>query len=196
MKISYIEKDKELKNKEVQEALDCWCAIKNKPVSRKYYGMMRENRRALGEIHKHAKKSPWEWSWGLDYLVQFIRFMRDYYALGENVWGVEDNTWKKGVKYTRLETLNMALDYYEKWQNANDEFIKVVEHPETYKAHSNGDGTVTIDDHGFHCEYKYGPKNNRRKAMKITYKKLYKYETKYKKLFFKTVCEYMESWWD
>ena len=75
------------------------------------------------------------------------------------------------------------------WQNLDDEYITVIHHPETYKSHENEDGTITVDDLGFHCVYKYG-------SAKRTYKKLYKMKRKYKRLFFKTIAENIEKWWD
>ena len=118
--------------------------------------------------------------------------MQEYYKLGINVWAMErrdeDPKRYKNVP-TRYESISKALEYYDKWQNLEEEYITVVDHHETYKTHENGDGTVTIDDLGFHCEYKYG-------SAKRTYKKLHKDQEKYKKLFFKTIMEHLEEWWD
>ena len=193
MDIAYIKDKENLNNKEVEKALDALEELKNKPRSPEYLAMMENHRKEWAEIAENA--GPWEWSYGLDALVEHLRWMRDYYKLGENVWGQEDKEWKKGVKYTRLETLEKTLFYYDKWMNLEDEYIQVVHHGEM-KSHDNGDGTATIDDLGFHCVYKYGPRNNKRRAMKITYRKLYKAEQKYKKLFYKMLFKYMESWWD
>lgn len=192
-------KNEEKLNKEIKEVLTAIENKKNEKYSQDYYDMLKEGAEKLDKIHKSARKSPWEWSWGLDYLVAFIRFMRDYYKVGENVWAMEqkdeDPKRYKNVP-TRLQTLEKTLYYYDKWQNLESEYIRVVDHPKTYRAHDNGDGTVTIQDMGFHCEYKYGPRNNRRKAMMITYKKLNKDQAKYKKKFYKMLMKYMESWWD
>jgi hypothetical protein len=198
MELKIIENKKELTNEDVQKALDALEEIRNRPLSKDYFDMMRKNRRALGEIHKSAKKSPWEWSWGLDYFVQFLRFMQEYYKNGENVWGKENKEWDPDRKNepTRYESLTLALNYYDKWQGLEDEYVKVIYHPEEYETKSNGDGTCTIINDGVEIIYKYGPRNNRRKAMLITYKKLHKAQKKYKKLFFLTVAKYIESWWD
>ena len=46
--------------------------------------------------------------------------MKDYYALGENVWGAEEEN-----KPTRLETIEETLAHYEKLENSADyEVIK------------------------------------------------------------------------
>jgi len=201
MELRFAKKEAEGKVKEVQNVLDDLIEKHKKETAENedYQAMMTEYKKSLGKINKDGCSSPWEWSYGLDYLVEFLRFMKDYYTLGVNVWAMErkDEDPKKYKNApTRLQTLTKTLEYYDKWQNLEDEYITVVEHPETFKEHDNGDGTVTIDDFGFHCEYKYGPKNNRRKAMKITYKKLYKAQQKYKKLFFMSLFEHIEEWWD
>ena len=128
-----------------------------------------------------------------DFMASYIRWMIEYYERGENVWGAPEDD-------HRLETLKKAIYYYDRWQNIEDECIQIVDHPETYREHDNGDGTITIDDLGYHCVYKYGPKGNSKKAhhkaMMITHKKVHKMQQRYKKLFFKTVAKNLESWWD
>ena len=182
------------KVKEAQDALDAAIEKNSKEAAenKDYQAMLAKYKKSLTKINKDASASPWEWSWGLNYLVEFLRFMRDYYALGVNVWSMErkdeDPKRYKDVP-TRLETLTKTLEYYDKWQGLEDEYVKVVDHPETYKERSNGDGTVTIDDFGCHCEYKYG-------SMKKTYEKLAKEQEKYKKLFFASLAEHIEEWWD
>lgn len=186
-------------NEDIKETMDKLEELSNKKWSKDYYDMLKEGAEKLDEIHECARKSPWEWSWGLDYFVEFLRFMRDYYKLGENVLAMErrdeDPKRYKNVP-SRLESLEKTLYYYDKWQNLEKDYIKIVKHPETYRTRDNGDGTVTIQDMGFHCEYKYGPRNNKRKAMKITYKKLNKDQAKYKKKFYKMLMKYLEDWWD
>ena len=192
MEIRYVNDTDKVSDK-VKDAMDKLEELKNKKHSPEYEAMMAKHKGEWARIAENA--GPWEWSWGLDALVEHLYWMRDYYKLGENVWGQEDKEWKKGIKYTRLETLEKTIAYYEKWQSLEDEYIKVI-HRGDMKTHDNGDGTCTIDDLGFDCVYKYGPRNDRRKAMIITYKKLYKAEQKYKKLFYKMIMKYMESWWD
>ena len=186
-------------NEDIKETMNKLEELSNKEWSKDYYDMLKEGAEKLDEIHECARKSPWEWSWGLDYFVEFLRFMRNYYKLGENVWAMErrdeDPKRYKNVP-SRLESLEKTLYYYDKWQNLAEDYIKVVNHPETYRTHDNGDGTVTIQDMGFHCEYKYGPHNNKKKAAKITYKRLSKDQAKYKKKFYKMLMKYLEDWWD
>lgn len=182
------------KVKEAQDALDAAIEKNSKEAAenKDYQAMLAKYKKSLAHINTHACASPWEWSWGLNYLVEFLRFMRDYYALGVNVWSMErkDEDPKRYKNYpTRLDTLTKTLEYYDKWQGLEDEYVKVVDHPETYKERSNGDWTVSIDDFWRHCEYKCG-------SMKKTYEKLAKEQEKYKKLFFASLAEHIEEWWD
>lgn len=146
-----------------------------------------------------AEAKPWEGNYGLDALIIHLRWMREYYALGI-VHCVENKEWDKKEKHTRLETLELALTYYDKWQNLENEYIQIVPHDSGVKYHQNENGTYSIDDPGYHCIYKYGPKGTSqkevRKAMIITYRKLEQAQNKYKRLFFRTVEKYLESWWD
>ncbi len=132
---------------------------------------------------------PWEWSFGIDLLVEHLRWMRDYYTLGENVWGKEDKEWKKGIKYTRLEGIEKALYYYDMWKTVEDRYIFLTENPTGSKLKDNGDGTSTVVEFGYNVIYKCG-------TAKRTYKKIYKEERKYKRLFYKMLEEHMEEWWD
>lgn len=176
-------KDKSKLPEGIKEAVDLVDKLTApKERSKEYKDMMAKHKKILDGINREGHQSPWEWSFGLDYFVAFLRFMKDYYTLGENVWSVDDDT-------ERLETISKALEYYDTWQTLEEEYIRVVHHPETRKTHDNEDGTVTVDDLGYHCEYRYG-------SMKKTYKRLYKAQKKYKKLFFDTVAENIEKWWD
>lgn len=189
MNIKYINKPDDI-DADVKKALDILEELQNKPDSPEFTAMMDKHRNALIQIAKEAH--PGEWSYGLNGFVEFLRWMEDFYKLNENVWGMEkrdeDPKHYKNVP-TRLESLQETLGYYDKWQGLEDEYVQVVYHPETYKEHDNGDGTSTIDNLGSHNVYKYG-------SMKRTYKKLRKAQNKYKKLFFKAVAKYLESWWD
>ena len=173
---------------------------KNKRFSEEYYNMMNSHREALNRINKKASKRPWEYSYALDYLIEFIKFMRDYYDRHENVMAIErrEEDFKKYKNVpTRLETLEKTLYYFEMWTNAEDRYVRVINHPETYKSHFNEDGTITVDNLGFHCEYLCGKKfKTGRKAMLRCYKRISKEKKKYKHLFFKTLEKYMEEWWD
>lgn len=196
MEIRAIDSKQDLKGdvKEVQEKLD-ELIEKNKKEAKEnpeYQAMMAKYKKSLAKINKDASTCPWEWSFGLDYFVEFLRFMQEYYKLGINVWAMERKD-KDPKRYknvpTRYESISKALEYYDKWQGLEDEYITVVDHHETYKSHPNDDGTVTIDDLGYDVIYKYG-------NAKKTYQKLHKEEERYKKLFVNYVAKHIHEWWD
>ena len=189
MKINYVN-GQENTIPEVQEAIDKLEELKSEPRSPEYYEMQQKHSDELKQIADFTK--PWDWSFSMEFMIEHLRWMRDYYTLGENVMAMErkDEDPKRYKNYpTRLQTIEKAIYYYNKWHTVEEEYIQIIQHPETYKAHENDDGTVTIDDLGFHCVYKY-------RSVKKTYKKLHKAEEKYKKLFFDTIRKYMEEWWD
>ena len=70
------------KVKEAQDALEAVIEknAKEAAENKDYQAMLTTYKKSLTNINKDACGSPWEWSWGLDYLVEFLRFMKDYYA--------------------------------------------------------------------------------------------------------------------
>lgn len=78
------------------------------------------------------------------------------------------------------------LKEYEEWQNCEDKYYKLVQHPETYKTHDNGDGTVTIDDLGCHIEYALG-------SAELTWKAYIDEYNFHKKRFFELLNEYIDE---
>lgn len=174
----------------IEKAIDAM--LTEKTHSKEYDEMFATYKDKLGSIHDGCISCPWDFAFSLNYFVTCLRFMRDYYKLGENVWGL-DRRYEDPKKYknvpTRLETLEKTLWYYDKWHSLEEEYVTIVHHPETFKTTDNEDGTVTINDFGMHCEYKYG-------SAKRTYKKLYKDQQKLKKKFFSMLYKYIETWWD
>ena len=85
-----------------------------------YKRLMRDHRRNMKKLAKECH--PFDWGCGLEMFIEHLWWMRDYYKNGYNVWAAEDNTWDKSNPPTRLESLNMALQLYNKWQNLDDEF--------------------------------------------------------------------------
>lgn len=161
-----------------------------KVVSEEYQQIMYDHHKKLKEIIKRA--GPWDWCYGLDALVEHLRWMRDYYKLGENVLGMEkrDEDPKKYKNIpTRLETLEKTLGYYDKWSTLEEEYIKVVDAEQPLKEKSDNNGNIVIPSFYFQCKYKY-------RSAKKTYRKLDKAERKYKKKFFNMLCKHIEEWWD
>ena len=67
---------------------------------------------------KKASTDPFDYGVGLELFVKHLRFMRDYYELGENVWALEDKD------ITRLEMLNQILAEYNGWDTVMDYFAE------------------------------------------------------------------------
>lgn len=82
--------------------------------------MLKTYRKSLKNIAKEC--SPWDYGWSIDFLIEHLKFMRDYYTLGENVMAVEDKEWKPGEKYTRLEMINQILAAYEEFDDYSPDF--------------------------------------------------------------------------
>lgn len=155
--------------------------IKKPQPSAQFVDMMTKHKNKMEELA--SSSNPYDWAYGLESLIEHLRWMRDYYELGENVCAMEST-----CKYSRLESIKLALSYYDKWTNSEKDFIQVIKTGEM-KTHYNGNDTYTIEDMGYKCVFKYG-------SSKKTYRKLRKYQQKNKKLFFKTLYKYIESWWD
>lgn len=78
---------------------------------REYKKIFKKYKKELNYLNKHARKSPWEYSFGLSYFITFISFMKEYYDLGCNVHQAEENL--TAVQKSLKET----LDAYDAWQN-------------------------------------------------------------------------------
>lgn len=57
------------------------------------------------------KIRPWDYQFGLDFYVEQLRFLLEYYKLGENVFQVHEGREKI------IRTVTEAIDHYEKWMN-------------------------------------------------------------------------------
>lgn len=101
--------DKELK--EVEKELTKFLKSKKK-TSKEHKQMMKTHKKNLKKIYKNT--NPFDYAFGLDYLIEHIRWMKDFYSYNEQVVG-EDNT-----KLTRLESLTKTLNAYDKWQELED----------------------------------------------------------------------------
>jgi hypothetical protein len=85
-----------------------------------YKKLMREHRKKMKKLAKECH--PFDWGCGLEMLMEHLYWMRDYYKNGYNVWAAEDNTWKDCSLPTRLESLNMAIQLYNGWQNLDEKY--------------------------------------------------------------------------
>ena len=91
--------------------------------SRKYCKMLKTYRKSLKKIAKECR--PWDYVWSIDFLIEHLKFMRDYYTLGENIMGMEDKEWKSEEKYTRLEMINQILAAYQEFDDYSPDFSQI-----------------------------------------------------------------------
>ena len=134
--------------------------------------MMKTHQKELKTLAKNA--DPFDYNDGLRLFIEHLRWMKDYYALGENVWAMEEEG-----EPTRLESLTEALRHYDAWQNAEDKYIKVVE-----LDHDAENGKFS-----YRFEYLLGDREETYKAMNAE-------QEQERALFFSTLAQYLESWWD
>ena len=121
--------------------------------------------------------------------------MRDYYKLGYNVMAMEDCDAfpEDASKPTRLQSLNMAIQLYNKWQDCDHEYFILVDN----------DLVKTMQESGYH----YTKDGNRELHPDQTYmfkgktfsEAVSAFNVEYKRRkaeFFEYLCEHLEEWWD
>lgn len=163
----------------------------------RYKKIMNAQKKELDKIHKDLRRSPWTGNFGIEYYVQFLRFMRDYYENGYNVWAYDNCEVPEFVdekdRPTRLQSLNMVIAAYEEWQACYDKYYKWVpddlEKPINWKTEKTEDGAYKITDLGGHIQHLLEDPEANRKAFTKEYEML-------RKRFFELLAEYHEDWWD
>ncbi len=79
--------------------------------SKSYKKMIKKYKKELTELNRDARTRPWDWAFGLDYLIAYMRFMLEYFTLKSDE--EESDEWATRAKNTLTETLNA----YEDWQH-------------------------------------------------------------------------------
>lgn len=164
------------------------CKLRKNKLSKKYYKLIKDNNKNLVKIAKETR--PWDFGWMLDSIVANLTYMRDYYANGENVIGMDDYVDNStNVSKTRLQMIDELLSEYASWHNCDEKYFKLISHPETCKTHKGENGTIVVDDFGWHIEYLFGDAE--------TTNKLYREEyLLHKHKFFELLEKYIEELWD
>ena len=159
---------------------------------KKYLKMLKKHQKELDSLNKVAHRAPWDWSFGLDYLIAYMEFMQEYYDLGWNVCQSDESL-------TLLKkTLKEALDAYKEWSNFNTEFF----HPESYRILDQeyhdlcqkenkkiliNEEMQYIEEHMPSEEWPFSEENLKK------FNKLYKQK---RNKFFKLLGDHIERWWD
>lgn len=76
-----------------------------------YKKFLRKHKKELTKLNREASTQPWDWEFGLNYFVGFLKFMQDYYNQDYNIWQSEESL--KEVQ----DTLKSTLDAYTDWIN-------------------------------------------------------------------------------
>ena len=81
-----------------------------KQLRKQYFKMVKKHQKKLDTLNKVAHKAPWDWNFGLDYLIAYMEFMRDYYNLGWNIFQSEDSL------VSLKKSLDATLEAYKQWE--------------------------------------------------------------------------------
>lgn len=86
-----------------------------KHYSKEYRKMMKKYQKEAIKLSKECK--PWDSGWSIEFLINHLKWMKEYYTLNENVHSVENCLWDKKTKYTRLEMIDKILNVYNTVEN-------------------------------------------------------------------------------
>lgn len=95
--------------------------------SKEYKKMMRKYKKSIRTKAKEMSQCPWDYGYAVDIFMEYVRFMRDFYTLGENVWQVEES------KNEIIESLNKVLSLYEDLEKIDDKYIVFCERDDIEK---------------------------------------------------------------
>jgi len=144
----------------------------------KYKKLMKKHKKELNFLNNRVNSNPWEFSFIINYLVETLKFMQDYYELGYNIWQSEESL--NEIKKTLKDTIKA----YEDWDNYEAEYY-----------HLNEDDVfiVTLDDKKkcYTIDYKY--------PELYTVDSIQQFSKEYNKkrdTFFKLLSKNIEKWWD
>ena len=158
--------------------------------SKEYKKMIKKYKKMIRNDAKDASIRPWDYGFGLQMFIDHLYFMRDYYALGENVWALEDQS-----APTREQILNMILAAYEDWQNCEHKYVIYVDVKDKEKVQLYTDlgyykyTTKLLDKLEVIAFHKY-------KDQRETYSKMSEDYARQRKKFFELLGEYIEFLWD
>ncbi len=164
-----------------------------KEQRKKYFKMLKKHQKNLDACNKKAHRSPWDWSFGLSYLVEYISFMKDYYDLGWNVMQSDESL--KKVK----NSLNKTLKAYEEWNDfvfeTFDDQQRLLLAQEYYRiCREEGKKPDFFEQIKYVQEHFHADETHEANKDKI--KELNKQYNQKRKNFFKLLSDNIEYWWD
>lgn len=171
-----------------------------KEKKKDYKRMMKHYKKLLKKNVKDA--APWDWGFGLEMFVDFLRWMQEYYELGYNVWAMESKD-EDPVNFkdapTRAESLKQTIYYYDKWHNCFEDYYKIA-YTEKELKHYLRLGFHLVPEKNDNIEQQIRKSG----SWSLT---LYEDSTEnvkecnkaceyYKHKFFECLETYLEEWWD
>ena len=162
-------------------------------MSKAYRKMKKYYKKLILRDAKSASIDPFDYSFGLQVFVDHLYFMRDYYRLGENVYGAESEDGP-----SREQCLNMILAEYEEWQNCDEKYTKVI-----FKGEKDAEDQLNdLMSKGYHLKEE---KDNMFKDVYFLYKyedyhentqKMCEEYAFHRKRFFELLDLYLQHLWD
>lgn len=163
----------------------------DRQYKRKYKKLARKYRKILMKQARTA--APWDWGFMTEVISTWLNYMRAYYKEGLNV-GLDEEG-----QPTRLQTLNMAIQLFNAWDNCFNNFYVLVKEDEVERYKQAGWFVEEFDENSPSTQF---IKKNRLVSMrKIQTAQCndemfnYTYE-KNRKDFFNYLAEHIEEWWD
>ena len=164
----------------------------DKKYNRKYKKLARQYRKILKK--QACKAAPWDWGFMTEVIATWLNYMRAYYKEGLNVG--EDPEGEQ----TRLQTLNMAIQLYNAWDNCFNNFYILVKEDEVegYKQA----GWVVEEKRDIDDPTEKVLCRNRMVFMRkyqtqqLTDEMFNYYYKKNREDFFKYLADHIEEWWD
>ena len=166
---------------------------------KEYNNIMKRYKKLFKKTAKDMR--PWDWSFGLDAFVDFLKWMYEYYKLGYNVWALDVTDPNEGIhtEKTRADSLKETLMYYDRWQTCCDDYYKIAKSEEEIKHYEKlGFHVVSPKDDAIEQSMR---KTGRTTLIlypdsKENVEKCDEAYRDYKHKFFECLEKYIEEWWD
>lgn len=163
-----------------------------KQKRKNYFKMIKMHQKRLDACNKDAHRSPWDYGFGLEYFLEYLRFMEDYYNMGWNVWNADEESTKEIIR-----TINEVLNCYDEWDNLEEKYMhlnEISELREKYREEKgNFDGKIDYE-----AESKY-IKEHTKYPDRYSEENMKNFREEYDSLrtkFFMLIADNIEKWWD
>ena len=142
-----------------------------------YHKMWKIHKKNILALAKKAANDPFDGEMGLYVMVEHLKFMKDYYQIGYNVWAAE----AEGIP-TRLQSLTAALEEYDLAYD-EDDCLSL----KYFKKKEYDNGWILPD---------YQQPLDPNLSFKEAWDKMNEEMMDHRKKFFVLLRKYMPTWWD